>query len=52
MPTELPKLSPVEYRRRAEDAAERSDRETSVMWSLLAIASDLAEIRHEMKRRR
>lgn len=42
----------AEYRRRADEAAERSDVTRSVMWSLLAVAGELAEIRRELKRTR
>jgi hypothetical protein len=52
MPTELPKLSPVECRRRAEDCADRSDVTRSVMWSLLALTGEVAELRRELRQRR
>lgn len=43
---------PVDYRRRALECADRSDVTRSVMWSLLAVAQELAEIRRELKRRK
>jgi hypothetical protein len=52
MARELPKLAPVECRKRAEDAAEGSDASRSVMWSLLAIAGELADIRRDLRQRR
>lgn len=41
---------PVDCRRRAEDGS-RGETER-VVWALLAIAGELAEIRRELKRRR
>lgn len=59
MRTELPKLSPVECRRRAEERAQpdadgwaASRVPEATMWALLAIAGELAELRRELRQRR
>jgi hypothetical protein len=52
VPAELPELSPVECRRRAEQAAARSQVGESVMWGLLALAGEVAEVRRELKKAR
>lgn len=43
---------PGDCRRRATEAAERSDVTRSAMWSLLGILGELVEIRRELKRGR
>jgi hypothetical protein len=52
VPAELPELSPAECRRRAEQAASRSQVAESVMWALLAISGDLAGLRRELRQGR